>query len=162
AKAVNGYHYIRAARTATGPRIQESDGEGTDMSAVDRYQQEPDETTRTRVREAAGASVRRQREHLARLYAAEAVIALRRQLAYAARLTFYVGEDYSSPEVQATVDVVAVFDAAGALLWPDLADDTGSELDEESLICDMLAAAAEQGGPDFFAAPGEPPSHLLI
>src|SRR5262249_20370319 len=70
---------------------------------------------------------------------------------------------YSGPRAEAAVNMVAVFDAAGALLWPDLDGDTDAgELDDESLICDMLAAAVEQGGPDFFGDPGEPPSHLLI
>jgi hypothetical protein len=128
------------------------------MLTLARYQQEP-ETTRTRVREAIAAQVRRQREHLARLYAAEAVIALRRQLPDAARLTFRIGESELDP-AGATVDIVAVFDPAGAPLWPDLSTADRGDLDEQSLICDMLAAATEQGGPDFFATPGGSSSPL--
>lgn len=126
------------------------------MITLERYQQETDETARTHTREAAAASILRQREHLARLYAAEAVMVLRRQFPQADRLTFTVDED-AVDSTKATVDVVAVFDEADAVLFPDpAAADTDDELNDASLICDMLAAAAEQGGADSFAAADTP------
>ena len=132
------------------------------MITVERYRTETDETSRTRIREELAASIRRQREHLARLYATDAITVLRRQFPQAHRLTFTVGEDEMDPTgPRTTVEVVGIFDTTGTVLFPNLVEDTDDELDDDSVVCDLLAAAVEQGGPDFFDSLVEPVCDLL-